>query len=145
MPDARIAAYGLNTVYLPNEAFATAGPTTGYNNGTLFTVPLNEAAVYELTSVSLSPYQVAIDATDVITMAIKTVSAAGAAGSTLVSAASVKSTAVADKAAIELWRGRVQLTAGMSVEWELTATTPDTAGFGYAITCEGRFVERSGV
>lgn len=126
----------LSTVYMPNEGFATS-PTTGYTNGTVITNPRNENRIIRLKSVILAVYQAAIDATDPITVALKTVTGAGVAVATLVAAASIKSTAVADKSSVELWRGSSELASGSSLEFETTVTTPDTAGFGYTLTTQG--------
>lgn len=130
----------LSSVPIDNGAVATA-PTTGYKNQTLFTAPRNEGKGYRIRSVTISWYTSPIDATDDVTVAIKTVSAAGVADATQATGISVKSTAVADKASLEIWRGIKDLTPGMSLEAEITATTPDTAGFGGTYTVEGEILD----
>lgn len=128
---------------IPNEALATAGPTTGYNNGCLITCPLGEGDELEVSALTLGVYQAAIDATDPITIAIKKVGPTGSAVSTVVTGVSIKSTAVGDKSSVILFQGVVRLTAGQSLTFEITSTTPDTAGFGYNITGMVKTISRS--
>lgn len=127
----------LNTMPIDNGCFATS-PTTGYKNGVIMTCPRNANVDIELRSVIITAYQAAIDATDDITILLKTVSAAGVADATLNTALSIKSTAQGDKVSAEVWRGSKVLTPGMSLVYEITCTTPDTAGFGYALSTEGQ-------
>lgn len=118
---------------LPNEAFATA-PVAGYGNGTIISCPANMGKQLLIRAIQVSNYQAAIDATDDVTIVIKTVTSAGAAKATIVAATSIKSTAVANKSTLSLLSGAAAvLLPGESAEFEITATTPDTAGFGYQL------------
>lgn len=143
MPDPQMA-YRVSTINIPNEAFIVGAPTAGFVNGTILTVPLNANVSIEVESVSISCYVSVIDGSDDVSIAIKTVSASGGTGTTLATGISIKSTNLTSKYGMELWRGRTVLTAGMSLEYEITSVTPDTAGFGYALTAESHLVERSG-
>lgn len=129
---------------MPNQVFATAGPTTGYNQGTLITCPNYAGAKIKVSDIDISAYQVAIDATDAVTIVLTVVSAAGAAVSTLATGISIKSTAFGNKASLNIYKGAVELSAGQSIEWVVTATTPDTAGFGYTLSALCQMGQRSG-
>lgn len=124
------------SVIMDNGTFGTT-PTTGYANGIICTAPKTGGRQLRLRSVCISAYTAAIDATDPVTIVLKTVTAAGAAKATLNTAFSIKSTALADKNSLEIWNGSAILLPGESLMYELTVTTPDTAGFGYALTVDG--------
>lgn len=128
-----------------DTSFAT---TPLFKNRMLFTVPTAFNATLELVEASLVATTVAIDATDPITVVIESITAAGADDAALVSAVSIKSTEMTNAIPIKLYptatSGKKTLTAGMSLEWRLTATSPDTAGQGYVLTMGFRVVDRNG-
>lgn len=138
------AEVNLSAVAINDGAFATS-PVAINLNGTIISVPLNEGASIEFLSVHASAYKVVIDGTDPVTIAIKVVGSDGSAVATLATGISIRTaaSAMADKTTKEIWRGSRILTAGQSVVYEITATTPDTAGGGYTLTAESRFKTRA--
>ena len=122
-------------VPIDNGCFATT-PTTGYKNGTIYTAPKTDGRQVKIRSVVCCAYTSPIDATDDVTVVLKTVTATGSAKATLNTGVSIKSANVADKTSVEIYNGAALLLPGESLEYEVTVTTPDTAGFGVSLSAE---------